>query len=154
MKRISLHISYDEATKSPTAIRLGIDNTPTPEEIICMEAVGEKIFEPVRNHFGRPIYIPSFFRCPRLNHLVGGADNSQHTKGEAIDLDADKFGGMTNADIFHFIVNNLEFDQLIWEFGDDNNPAWVHCSYSLDHNRKEVLYAKMIDNKKVYSHIK
>lgn len=144
---ISEHISYLEATKSETAIRNGIKNVPTTNVETTMKNTAEKVFEPVRNHFGLPIAVTSFFRCKALNELISGSKTSQHMKGEAIDMDADVLfdfnlntHGKTiyNKDIFEFIRDNLEFDQLIWEYGDDRNPAWVHVSYSEKYNRGEV----------------
>ena len=143
MERISQHISYQEATRSITAIRNGIRNTPNPVQIANMQRLAEAIFEPLRKFFGVPIYVTSFFRAFKLNKLVGGSQSSQHlaTKGAAIDLD-DTLGGVTNAMMFHYIKDNLDFDQLIWEFGDDKNPDWVHASYvSQFQNRKIVLRA-------------
>jgi len=137
---ISEHISYEEATKSQTAIRRGIDNTPTPEHLEAMKLVAEKVFEPIRNHFNVPIGISSFYRSKALNKAVGGAASSQHTKGEAIDVDADIFGEITNKMIFDYVRNNLSFDQLIWEYGDNLKPAWVHVSYKAKGNRNMVVY--------------
>ena len=121
---VSKNISYKEATYSDTAKRLGVDNTPNAEQFSNMIYVGENIFQPVREHFGVPIYISSFFRSEALNKAIKGSSSSTHMKGEAMDLDADVFGRVTNGAIFHYIKDNLEFDQLIWEFGDDNNPSW------------------------------
>lgn len=146
MEKISEHITYGEAIKSQVAIREGIDNTPTANQLKAMKLVAEKVFEPLRKALGFPIFISSFFRCAILNSMIGGASNSQHTKGEAMDLDKDGF----NAQIFHYIKNNLTFDQLIWEFGDSNEPDWVHVSYSANGNRREVLRAIRKNGKTVY----
>ncbi|MEM7485026.1 MAG: D-Ala-D-Ala carboxypeptidase family metallohydrolase [Bacteroidota bacterium] len=137
---ISEHVSYREAVKSNTAKRLGIDNTPNSGEIYNMRVVANKIFEPVRNHFGVPIFISSFFRSRLLNKKIGGSKTSDHMKGKAIDID-DVLGGVTNSEIFHYIKDNLEFDQLIWEFGNEENPDWVHVSYNQENNRNQVLRA-------------
>ena len=142
MTQISNHVSLREATRSETAIRKNIDNQPTPEIIQTMQATALNVFEPVREHFGVPIRINSFYRSVKLNQAIGGATSSQHCLGEAIDID-DILGGVTNAQIFQFIRSNVDFDQLIWEFGDDNNPDWVHVSYKgPGANRKNVLRAK------------
>jgi len=125
---ISNHISDKEGIYSTTATRLGIDNIPNKKQLVNMELVALKIFEPVLEFLGRPIHINSFFRCPELNKAIGGSTRSQHCKGEAIDLDV-AYGDNPNAKIFNYIKDNLDFDQLIWEFGDDNNPNWVHVSY-------------------------
>lgn len=139
--KISKHISYEEATYSSTANRLGIDNTPGPEHVKNMKKAAEAIFEPLREHFGVPIGVTSFYRCEALNRALRGSLRSSHMKGEAIDIDADVYGSLSNKDIFDYIKDNLEFDQLIWEFGSDENPAWVHVSYSSLQNRGQVLVA-------------
>jgi len=137
---ISEHVSLKEATRSNTAKRLGIENMPDNETLITMQITAEHIFEPLRDKFNEPIYISSFYRSPELNKAIGGSTSSQHCKGEAIDID-DVYSKASNADFFNYIKNKLEFDQLIWEFGDDENPAWVHVSYSLGKNRMRVLKA-------------
>ena len=138
---ISKHISYKEGVRSNTAIRRGIDNTPNDEQLNNMETIAEEIFEPLRAYVGGPIKINSFFRCPELNKAIGGSSKSQHCKGQAMDID-DTYGKMTNAEMYHWIKENLDFDQMIWEFGDDNNPNWVHVSYvSPEKNRKVCLNA-------------
>lgn len=139
--KISKHISYKEATRSATAIRHGIQNIPNTYELSNMEIVANRVFEPLRKWVGGAIRINSFFRSVDLNKKIGGSSRSQHCHGRAIDLD-DTFGHKTNAEMFEYIRQNLDFDQLIWEFGDDENPAWVHVSYvSEDQNRKKVLKA-------------
>ena len=138
---ISEHISYREGVYSTTATRLGIDNTPNDEQLENMELVAEEVFEPLRAYVGGPIKINSFFRSPKLNTAIGGSSKSQHCKGQAIDID-DTFGRATNAEMYHWIKENLEFDQMIWEFGDDDNPDWVHVSYvSEEDNRNRCLRA-------------
>jgi zinc D-Ala-D-Ala carboxypeptidase len=144
---ISKNISYKEATHSTTAKRLGIDNTPNAEQMSNMRYVAESVFQPVREHFGVPIYISSFYRSEALNKVIRGSISSTHIKGEAMDLDADVFGKVTNAQIFHYIKDNLEFDQLIWEFGTDDNPAWVHVSLSKTNNRNRILKAVKVGGK-------
>ena len=139
--KISNHITLAEATKSQTAIRKGIDNTPPKEVIPNMIAVAEKCFEPLRVWHGKPIGISSFYRSPALNRSVKGSPRSQHCKGQAIDIDADIFdNGLTNKQIYNWLVNNVDFDQIIWEYGTDDNPAWVHISYvSKEKNRRQRL---------------
>jgi hypothetical protein len=157
MKNISEHITYREATKSSTAIRKGLDNTPNMEELSNMELIAEKIFEPLRDHANGPIKINSFFRSQSLNKAIGGASKngiqtSQHCKGQAIDLD-DQYGYLTNAQMFHYIKNNLNFDKIIWEFGNDTNPDWVHVSYVNEQkNRNEVLVAYREKGKTKYKY--
>ena len=148
--RISKHISIKEATRSNTAERLGIDNFPDSPTLVNMQALAENVFEPLREHFGHPIYITSFYRSPELNKAIGGSTTSQHCKGEAIDID-DVIGESTNADFFNYIKDNLEFDQLIWEFGNDDNPNWVHVSYNASNNRGNVLKAVKENGKTKYT---
>lgn len=136
MEKISEHITYEQATKSQTAVRHGIKNDPNPDELKAMRIWAEKIYEPVVKACPG-VFLSSFFRSRALNGAIGGALNSQHCKGEAGDMDSN---GM-NSKIFYFIKNNLVFDQLIWEFGNTNEPDWVHASYSEKGNRKQVLRA-------------
>ena len=106
-----------------------------------MQLTAWQIFEPLRAWYGKPIGISSFYRSPELNKAIGGSKTSQHMKGQAIDIDADIFNnGTSNREIYLWIIKNLDFDQLIWEYGDDQNPAWVHVSYvSRSRNRKQIL---------------
>lgn len=135
---------------SHTAIRRGIDNTPDQWAIQNLQAVADNIFQPVREHFGLPIGITSGFRCKELNRAVGGSKYSQHMIGEALDIDADIHGGITNADIFNYIKCNLEWDQLIWEFGDDDSPDWVHVSYKKSGGNRCQTKRAFRDPKGVY----
>ena len=147
--KISKHISYKEATHSNTATRRGIKNVPTEKHLTAMKALAKNVFEPVRVHFDKPIRVNSFFRSSALNKAIGGSTTSQHCKGEAIDIDATK--GFTNKQIYNYIKNNLEYDQLIWEFGTDAEPDWVHVSYRADgKNRKQQLKASRKGRKTVY----
>ena len=147
---ISKHISYKEGVHSNTAIRRGIDNTPTDDQLYFMEIVAEEVFEPLREWVGGPIKINSFYRCPELNTAIGGSATSQHCKGQAMDID-DTFGKATNAEMYNFIKENLDFDQMIWEFGDNDNPAWVHVSYvSAEKNRNRCLKAYKENGKTKY----
>ena len=148
---ISKHISKKEGVYSITATRRGIDNTPNEEQLENMKLLAEKVFEPLRIHAGGPIKINSFFRSPDLNKAIGGSSKSQHCKGQAIDID-DAYNKMTNADMYHWIKENLDFDQMIWEFGDDDNPNWVHVSYvSPEKNRNRCLRAFKSNGKTIYS---
>ena len=125
---ISKYISHKEAIKSNTAKRLGIENEPNKEQLKNMKLLAEKVFEPLRLEVGGPIKVNSFFRSPELNKAIGGSSKSQHCHGQAIDID-DTFGVKSNAYMYYFIKSELEFDQMIWEFGDNSNPDWVHVSY-------------------------
>ena len=144
------YVSIKEAIGSRTADRLGINNNPSVIHYLNMEALVDKVFVPVREHFNTPIYISSFYRSPELNKAIGGAKNSQHAKGEAMDLDADVYGKLRNSDIGDYIKANLDFDQLIFEFWDKSTTdySWIHVSYKKSGNRKQVLEAYKDDNGK------
>ena len=147
---ISEHISKKEATFSATATRRGIDNTPGEYELQNMELIAEKVFEPLRKHVNGPIKSNSFYRSEELNQAIGGSSKSQHCQGRAMDLD-DTYGYMSNADMYNYIKDNLDFDQMIWEFGTEENPDWVHVSYvDADSNRKRCLQAYKEDGKTKY----
>ena len=147
---ISKHVSYKEGVYSITATRRGIDNDPNDEQLVNMELIAKKVFEPLRKYVGGPIKINSFFRCSKLNTAIGGSRKSQHMKGQAIDID-DTFGVVANSDMYSYIKNNLDFDQLIWEFGDDDNPNWLHVSYvSPEKNRNRCLKAYREQGKSKY----
>ena len=147
---ISEHVSYKEGTYSITAIRRGIDNTPNDLQLEYMELIAEKVFEPLRKWVNGPIKINSFFRSEELNKRIGGSNRSQHCKGQAIDID-DTFKVVANSDMYNYIKNNLDFDQLIWEFGDDKNPNWIHVSYvSEEDNRRRCLRAYRENRKTKY----
>lgn len=141
--KLSEHLTIKEVTKSATATRLGISNEPTIAHLEALKCVARDIFEPVRKHFNVPIAVTSGYRSKELNDAIKGSSRSQHCHGQALDIDADVYGGVTNAEVFHYIKNHLNFDQLIWEFGTDEEPAWVHVSHVKDGgvNRGEVLKA-------------
>lgn len=142
---ISKHITLDEATKSNTAIRKGIANNPSNETIERMKLVAEKCFEPLREKLG-PIRISSFYRSIELNKSIGGSKTSQHCLGEAIDMQAIN---TTNYHLFQEAIMLPEFDQIIWEFGTDEEPDWVHISLA-KFNRKQILRAKKQGSKTIY----
>ena len=147
---ISKHISNKEGVYSRTALRLGIENKPNEEQLANMKLLAEEVFEPLRAYVGGPIKINSFFRSPELNKAIGGSVKSQHCHGQAIDLD-DTFGRCTNAEMYEFIKKHLDFDQMIWEFGNDENPDWVHVSYvSEKQNRNRCLQAYKENGKTKY----
>ena len=150
--RLSKNLSLREATKSITASRHGIKNEPSEKQINNLKEIAEHVFQPLRDHFGVPIYVSSGYRSPRLNSIIGGSVTSQHCQGRALDLDADVFGRISNADIFKYIKDNLDFDQLIWELGTDHSPAWVHVSYVSDReNRKRIYKATRQGSKTISS---
>jgi len=140
MRYISKHISWGEAIRSQTAEKKEIENVPGDVQIVAMKKLAKEIFEPLREWANEPIRVNSFFRSPELCEAIGSKSTSQHTKGQAIDIDA--MGKKTNAELFNYIKENLNFDQLIWEFGDDENPDWIHVSYvGANGNRNRILKA-------------
>jgi len=141
--KISEHLDLSEVIRSESAKRAGINNMPTEEHIRNLKLLAENIFEPIRANFRIPIRISSGYRSKSLNSYIAGSMTSQHCKGEAIDIDMDgNPHGITNAQVFEYIKNNLPFDQLIWEFGNNENPDWVHVSYSsTGKQRKQALKA-------------
>ena len=148
--KISDHITYAEAIHSNTAKRKGIDNTPSEVQVLSMKLLAEKIFEPLRKWAGGPIKVNSFFRSVTLNEAIGGAASSQHCKGQAIDID-DVYSYKTNAEMYKWIQENLDYDQMIWEFGTDTQPNWVHISYvSKEENRNKCLKAYKENRKTKY----
>ena len=149
--KISKHLSLAEVTRSETAKRKGISNMPTAEHLENFKALAENVFEKVREHFGVPIHISSGYRSKELNYVIGGSLTSQHCLGEAIDIDMDGSDSeVTNKMVFDFIVANLDWDQIIHEFGTDSNPDWVHVSYSKKKNRKQRLKAVKKNGKTSY----
>ena len=136
---LTKNITFNEAIHSSTAKRFGIENKPNNDQIMNMIALGQMIFEALRDWVGGPIKINSMFRSEELNKVLGGSKTSQHMKGEAMDLD-DTYGYKTNNEMFNWIKDNLDYDQLIGESPDkDGNFAWIHVSYNLEHNRKETF---------------
>ena len=150
MDKLSKHVSYKEGVYSITAKRLGLENDPTDAHLENMKLICEKVFEPLRIHVGGPIKINSFYRGPELNKAIGGSAKSQHCHGQAMDID-DTYGHASNASMFDWIKANLDYDQMIWEFGTDQNPDWVHVSYvSPEENRKRCLKAYRENGKTKY----
>nr|DAK56640.1 MAG TPA: peptidase [Bacteriophage sp.] len=147
---ISEHITYKEATASNKAKQLGISNTPNEKELRAMKLLADKVFEPLRKWYGKPIQVTSFFRSAKINKAIGGVQKgnsvSQHTTGQAADIDTVS----DNKKLFDYIKDNLPFDQLIWEYGNDANPDWIHVSYSEIRNRKQVLRAVKSGGRTVY----
>lgn len=142
MKKISEHISFKEATHSQTATKLGLDNEPKSEHIKNMELIANKLFEPLREWVGGPIKINSMFRSQNLNKAIGGSLTSAHKNGLAIDITS--LGKKSNFEMFEYIIKNLDFDQVISEFpNQEGNPKWVHISYkNKKDNRKQALEIK------------
>ena len=138
MKRISKHISYKEAVGSNYAKQKGINNKPNEEQVENMKLLAKEVFEPLREWVDAPIRVNSMFRSKELNSAIKGSSTSSHMKGEAMDITS--MGGKSNLEMFHYIKDNLCFDQLIWEFGKE--PKWLHVSFNKDNNRKQVLVTK------------
>jgi hypothetical protein len=151
MVALSKYATLDECSRSVTASRLGIDNNPPLEVRDNLREICSKVFDPCREFVGGPLAIASGYRCPKLNKAVGGSKTSEHMLGQALDIDCDTFGGKTNAELFYFIKDNLDFNQLIWEFGTDKNPEWVHVSYSRLNNKKKVIKATKVKGKTIYT---
>lgn len=149
--QLSKNFEVAEFARSSSAKRLGISNQPTEAHIANMKLLCEKVLQPVRDHFGRSIFLSSGYRSAALNAKTPGASStSQHCTGEAVDIDMDGTE-VSNKEVFDFIKEHLEFDQLIWEFGTDANPDWVHVSYeSTGKQRKQVLKAVKQGKKTVY----
>jgi hypothetical protein len=154
--KLSNYVSLSEVTKSDTAKRKGISNEPTPEHLENLKTICTEVFDKVREHFGVPIYISSGYRSSGLNKAIGGSKNSDHNLGRALDLDQDGRGnGVTNMEVFEFIKDNLEFDQLIGEFQRaDGNFEWVHVGYRKGANRKQILVAYKEGTKTKYKPFK
>lgn len=153
MSNISKHITYNEATHSYTAMQNGIDNTPNEHQLRNMILLAEAVFEPLREFMGVPIAITSFFRSKALNQKLKGSRTSQHlaNDGAAIDITANIYGKISNLDIFEYIKDNLDFDQLISEYPDESGvPTWVHVSYRAKGNRKEILVSQLTETGKTY----
>ncbi len=148
--KLSAHFALAEFTRSESAKRHGVSNEPTPEHLKNLITLCEKVLEPIRIKFG-PINISSGYRSKILNHYIGGSLNSQHCEAKACDIDMDGMGGASNTEIFNYIKDSLDFDQLIWEFGDNNKPDWVHVSYNEGKNRKQMLKALKVNGKTVYA---
>lgn len=145
--KLSTNLSLVEATSSATATRKGIANTPSATHMIALKEVAINIFQPAREHFGKPLRVTSGYRSAALNKAIGGSQKSQHSKGEALDMQSTS--GYTNKELFLYIKDHLSFDQLIGEFPNDMGEfSWVHCSYKSEGNRGEVLIAYKDENNK------
>jgi zinc D-Ala-D-Ala carboxypeptidase len=147
---LSKSFTLNELTKSQEATRLGIDNTPNEEQILNLKILCEKILQPLRDFYGMPVSISSGYRSVALCEAIGSSSRSQHTKGEAADFE---IFGIPNKEVAEFIIKNLEYDQCILEFWNENEPnsGWVHCSYSVNGNRKQYLKAEKLNGRIVYT---
>jgi zinc D-Ala-D-Ala carboxypeptidase len=146
---LTKNFTLAEMTKSETALRHGLENNPGEQELAAMKLLAEKVLQPVRDHFKRGVKVNSAYRHPDVNQRVGGSRNSDHTRGQAADIE---IPGVANAELAEWIKDNLEFRQLILEFYTPGIPdsGWVHVSYVAEDNKKEVLTATRKDGKTVY----
>ena len=146
--KLSKNFSLKELTASQTAERKGINNNPNDDQITSLQKLCENILQPVRDHYATPVTVSSGFRSEDLCEAIGSSKNSQHAKGQAADFE---IFGTPNAELAKWIAENLDFDQMIWEFGDDKNPNWVHVSYvSPEDNRNRCLKAYRENGKTKY----
>ena len=136
--QLSDHFSLFEFTRSQTASRLGINNNPPEQVKKRLKTLANAVLEPVRSHFGKPVRISSGYRCLALNEAIGSKSNSQHIRGEAADFE---IPGVPNLEVALWVSKNLQYDQVIWEYGSLKDPAagWIHCSYKTEGNRNIVL---------------
>ena len=134
--QITKHFTLEELTRSDTAVRFGIDNEPGSEETENLVRVCDMILEPIRHRYDTPILPSSGYRCLELNRKIGSSDKSQHTKGQAVDFEVK---GVSNMEVASWIMDNLDYDQLILEFYKEGQPnsGWIHCSYVGNKNRNE-----------------
>ena len=147
--KLTANFSLSELTKSQTATRKGIDNTPSPEHQENLRLLCEAVLQPVREHFGRVVTITSGYRSPELCIAIGSKITSQHAKGQAADFE---IFGVSNKELADYIHEHLDYDQLILEYWKESDPnsGWVHCSYSENNNRKQYLKAFKIDGSTKY----
>jgi zinc D-Ala-D-Ala carboxypeptidase len=138
--KLTENFSLNELTKSQTAERKGIDNTPSTEHQENLKSLCTSILQPIRDHFGRVVSVSSGYRSVDLCVAIGSSTGSQHAKGEAADFE---IFGISNKELADYINENLDYDQLILEYWkeEDPNSGWVHCSYKSDENRKQYLRA-------------
>ena len=146
---LSPNFTLFEMTKSETALRHDMDNTPGEAEIANLKALAENVLQPIRDHFGKGVKVNSGFRHPEVNAKVGGSKTSDHCQGQAADIE---IPGVANAELAQWIVDNLDFRQVILEFYTPGVPdsGWVHVSYVQGDNKKQVLTATKKDGKTVY----
>lgn len=136
--QLTTNFSLEEMVRSQTALRKGIRNNPGPAEIAALQLLCEKVLQPVRDHYQRSVAVTSGYRSPRLNTAIGGSATSQHCFGEAADFTV---VGLSNMEVCQWIQANLNYDQLIYEFGE---AGWVHCSFSATRMRNQELTARRV----------
>jgi zinc D-Ala-D-Ala carboxypeptidase len=147
---LSKSFTLNELTKSQEATRLGIDNTPNEEHILNLKLLCENVLQPIRDFYGMPLSVSSGYRSAALCEAIGSSSKSQHTKGQAADFE---IFGVANKDLADFVVKNLDYDQCILEFWNENEPnsGWVHCSFNASGNRKQFLKAEKLNGRIVYT---
>jgi zinc D-Ala-D-Ala carboxypeptidase len=147
---LSKSFTLNELTKSQEATRLGIDNTPNEEHILNLKLLCENVLQPVRDFYGMPLSVSSGYRSAALCEAIGSSSKSQHTKGQAADFE---IFGVANKDLADFVVKNLDYDQCILEFWNENEPnsGWVHCSFNASGNRKQFLKAEKLNGRVIYT---
>jgi hypothetical protein len=147
---LSKSFTLNELTKSQEATRLGIDNTPNEEHILNLKLLCENVLQPIRDFYGMPLSVSSGYRSAALCEAIGSSSKSQHTKGQAADFE---IFGVANKDLADFVVKNLDYDQCILEFWNENEPnsGWVHCSFNALGNRKQFLKAEKLNGRVVYT---
>jgi hypothetical protein len=146
---LSANFTLKELTKSDTATRLGLDNTPDDEALENLKTLCEMVLQPVREHYGKSVSVNSAYRSPESNAAVGGSKTSDHCKGMAADIE---IAGVANADLAQWIMDNLEYTQLILEFYTPGIPdsGWVHVSYDPNNLKKQELTATKVAGKTTY----
>ena len=149
MTQLTTNFSLHELTKSETALRMGFDNTPGEKETAALKLLAEKVLQPVRDHYGKGVKVNSGYRSPESNAAVGGSKTSDHCKGQAADIE---IPGVANADLAQWIMDNLDYTQLILEFYTPGIPdsGWVHVSYDPDNLKKQELTATKVAGKTQY----
>ena len=147
---LSKSFTLNELTKSQEATRLEIDNTPNEEHILNLKLLCENVLQPIRDFYGMPLSVSSGYRSAALCEAIGSSSKSQHTKGQAADFE---IFGVANKDLADFVVKNLDYDQCILEFWNENEPnsGWVHCSFNSSGNRKQFLKAEKLNGRVVYT---
>ena len=150
--QLSANFSLLELTKSQTATRKGIDNTPSPEHQRNLKSLCTRILQPIRDHFNRVVSVSSGYRSKELCTAIGSKITSQHAKGQAADFE---IYGLSNQELADWIRNNLSYDQLILEYWTPESPnnGWIHCSHNSEGNRKEYLRAYKNEGKTKYEHV-
>lgn len=146
--KLSKNLPLHEVIRSNTALRHNINNTPPQDHINNLKYLAQTVFQPIRDHFGKPIFVSSGYRSKALNKAIKGSNRSFHSYGMALDLDQDyRNTNIVNAQVFYYIKNTLQFTELIWEFGDDNNPNWVHVAIARGREDEKKIKIAYKDDK-------